>query len=111
MNDILDSSDKLIEAIKNSDLYKRYIYLKEQMINDKEINVLIKEIKSLQKKIVIETNNGNDISIYEDEINKKIESLNNFPLYVEYDYVQKDLNEELQIIKNTIESCINDITN
>ena len=111
MNDIILKSNELIDSIKESELYKRYVYLKDKMSKDKEIMSLINEIKSLQKKLVLESNKGKDTSNIEKDINSNLDKLNNIPLYVEYDYAMKDLNNELQKIKSTIESCINDITN
>ncbi len=110
MNDIELKSNELIESIKDSELYKRYILLKEKMLQDKEISTLIEQVKTLQKKAVKESNKGNDINSIEEDIKTKIDKLNSIPLYVDYDNTMKDLNDELQIIKNTIERCINDIT-
>ena len=111
MNDIALKFEELIKSIKDSELYKRYNSIKEKMIDDKEINDLINKVKKLQRESVKESSKGIDVSSYDKEIEELLEKLNNIPLYVEYDYAMKDLNNELKIIKNTIESCINDITN
>ena len=45
------------------------------------------------------------------EINILLSELENYPLYIEYDNIQKNLNIDLQVIKNSIENTINKITN
>lgn len=111
INNILYKVDELIDIIKNSSDYKKYKSLQEIMKNDKEIMHLIDEVKSCQKKIVKLKASGDDITELETIISTNLEKLNNIPLYVEYSYLQADLNELFQIIKNTTEKCLEDITN
>ena len=113
MNEISRKANELIDSIKNSETYIKYESLKKRMLNDKEILDLIDEVKALQKELVkkkIKDSDKKEIV----EINKKIDNLltelNNIPLYYEYDSTQRELNYIMQNIKNTIESCINDIT-
>lgn len=110
MNDISTKADELIEAIKQSDTYKKYISLKKQMIENKEIMNSIDLVKKLQKDIVRKNVSTDECSKIDKEIDQIISRLHDIPLYVEYDYVQKELNNTLQIVKSTIEGCINDIT-
>ena len=109
MNKIIEKTDEIIDVIIKSDKYKKYIDLKNKMSQDKEIMTLIDEVKSLQKKIINETYKGNDVSLFEEKIIKNMELLNNYPIYVEFNYLQEDLNEMFQYMKNTIQDNINNI--
>lgn len=111
INSILDKFGELIDIIKTSSDYKKYKSLQEIIKKDKEIMRLINEVKSCQKKIVKLKVSGEDITKLENTISSNLEKLNNIPIYVEYSYLQDDLNELFQIIKNAIEKCLKDITN
>ena len=110
MNDISKKSNELVGSITKSDLYKRYIELKKQMLDNVEIMSLIDKVKNLQKEIIRKKAKGLETKEIDEEINQTISELNEIPLYAEYDRIQEELNNTLQVIKKTIESCINDIT-
>ena len=109
MNKIIDKVDELIEIIKNSVEYKKYLEMKLKIIENSEIMTLIDEVKCLQKKIINESYKGNEIFIYEKKLNDIIETLNSYPIYVEFNDLQEDLNEQFQYIKNTIQKNIDSI--
>ena len=111
MNKIIHKTDELIEIIIKSEKYQKYIDLKSKMIQDKEIMNLIDDVKSLQKKIINEAYRGNDVSLLEEKINKNMDVLNSYPIYVEFNYLQEDLNEVFQYVKNTIQDSINSVLN
>lgn len=111
MNDILDKTDNLISSIKNSSKYKKYIELRNKMRENEEIMEIISDIKSLQKELVKEQSIGNDISHIDEKIKEKLMFLESFPLYLEYSYLEEDLNIMFQLIKEIIQKHINDITN
>jgi len=110
-NIILNKIEEIVDIIKNSDEYKKYIEISLKMKNNKEIMNLIDEVKSLQKKAVKEESFGNNISSIEEEINKKIKQLEGYPIYLEYTYLQEDLDKSISLVKTTIENYINNITN
>ena len=110
-NIILSKMDEIIDIIKNSDEYQKYIETSFKMKNNKDIMNLIEEVKSLQKKAVKEESFGRDVSIIDEEINKKIKQLEEYPIYLEYTYLQEDLNNSISLVKTTIENYINNITN
>ena len=101
--------DEIIDLIQESCNYRQYLELKKQMLDNDNINNIINEIKDLQKKIVKEEYNGNDISYLEDDINKKLSILNDIPLYVEFTKYQGLFNEELVILKEKINNYIENL--
>ena len=110
MNKILQKTDEMVDVIKQNEKYKKYISIKQKISEDKDIMDLINEVKDLQKKIVNETYKGNDISSLQEKINKNMEILNSYPIYVEFNYLQEDLNEIFQHIKEKLQDNINKIT-
>lgn len=110
-NIILSKIYEIIDIIKNSDEYQKYIEVSNKMKNNKEIMNLIDEVKSLQKNLVKEQSLGNDISLIDKEINKKLKQLEEYPIYLEYTYLQEDLDNSISLVKTSIEKCINNITN
>ena len=108
---VLSKIDDIIEYIKGSDDYVKYIDIKMRLDGNKDIMNIINNIKDLQKKIVKEESIGNSISALEKEIDEKIALLNSYPIYVEFSYLQEDLNNIFQEIKNRIEEYINDKVN
>ena len=110
-NIILSKIDEIINIIKNSDEYKKYIEVSDKMKKNKEIMTLIDEVKFLQKRLVKEEAFGNDISSIDEEINKKLEQLEEYPIYLEYTYLQEDLDSSISLVKTSIENYINNITN
>ena len=111
MDKIIGKTEQVINVITKSDKYKTYLYLKNKLSSDEEIMNLIDGVKLLQKEIIKETSKGNDVHLLEQKINKNIELLNNNPMYVEFNYIQEDLNEMFQYVKNTIQDNINKILN
>ncbi len=111
MNDITSKTEELVASIKNSEDYKEYIELRDLMSKDKDILRLIEEVKSLQKKIIKKEYNREDTTLLKDELIKKQEQLEMYPIYCEYNDLQSKLNVEIQVIKDTLEVLINKITN
>ena len=111
MNSILSKTDELVNEIRKSSDYEKYIELREIIKQDKQIMGLIDEIKKIQKQIVRDKQKKSDISNLEIDLQNKLEELEQNPIYVEFNYIQNDLNNMLQTIKNLIEKHINDITN
>ena len=110
-NKILEKTDEIIEIIKNSKEYQQYIEISNKMKDNKEIVSLINDIKKLQQKLVKEQSVGNDITVLDKEINDKLKILEEYPIYLEYLYLQEDLNNSINLIKESIEDYINNITN
>lgn len=92
---ILDKIDEIIEVIKSSPNYQKYLSLQEKMNGNQELINLINEVKDLQKAIV----NGID---KENELKEKMTLLENNPLYREYNNTVNDINNEFAIVENTL---------
>ena len=110
-NKILNKMDEIIDIIKNSDEYKGYMEISNKMKNNKDIMTLIEEVKLLQKRLVKEKSLGNDISNIDKEINNKLKHLEEYPIYLDYIYLQEDLNNSIGLVKTSVENYINNITN
>lgn len=110
MNEIINKIDEIISIIESSNEYKRYLLLKEKTTFDKDIISVINNIKNLQKEIVKLQSKGLDYSDQDKLIDDYLMKLNKYPIYVEFNYLQEDLNKIFQNIKKTIEYHINDIT-
>lgn len=110
-NNLLDGIDDIITIIESSDEYKKYQLLVKKMHNNKEITNLISEVKTLQQKLVKEEALGNDIKDIDNEIKEKLNELKEYPIYLEYTYLQEDLNNSILLVKEKLEKYINDLTN
>ena len=105
--ELLKKLDELIELIKDTPNYKRYIELKDVMSKNNDIMTLIKKIKKTEQSIVKKEYNKEDPKDEEDILKSLKEELNSFPVYLEYSYLQEDLNNDFQNIKKIIEDSIN----
>ncbi len=93
--EILDKVDEIINKIETSDLYQKYLDLKNKMDNNKEITSLIRKIKVLQKDVVHHLDK-------KDELNNIINELNNHPLYREYNNTIYEINNVYAIIEKDL---------
>ncbi len=106
-----DKMDAIILAIKDSTEYQNYQKAFEKMQNNKEIMQIIEEIKSLQKDLVIKKEKGIATKDIDTTIDNKLKSLEEYPLYLEFSYLQEELNNAITIIKKSIEKYLDDIIN
>ena len=93
--EILDKVDEIIKEIEESDNYKKYLKLKEEIDNNKELVLLINKVRQLNKDF---THN----LVKKEELDNVQNDLNNNPLYREYLNTISIINNELSIIENTI---------
>lgn len=98
--EILHKIDEIISLIENSPEYQKYLSLKKDLDNDKEITLLISEIKILQKDIVHHLDK-------KEKLNKKIKELESIPLYIEYQNTVASLNNTYAIIEQRINNYLN----
>ena len=102
--EILNKVDEIISLIENSDDYQKYLFLKEQIDKNKEVKKLINEVKILQKDVVHHLKKEN-------ELKKKMDELNNHPLYREYNNTLLEINNVYAIIENSLNKYFQDKLN
>jgi cell fate (sporulation/competence/biofilm development) regulator YmcA (YheA/YmcA/DUF963 family) len=104
--------EELFSTIENSSEYQDYKKIEDILKKDKSINILIEEIKSLQKESVRLEYNHDD---YYKEIDKKIElkvsELNKKPVYQEYLNKMNEINDILAMSSNLLENYVNEQIN
>lgn len=105
--EILEKVDEIINYIRESNSYKNYRKAKELMYKDKELLVLIDNIKIYQKKMIKELNQDEN----EKKLKDYIDKLNDNPLYLEYLTYQEELNNMLIIFENKINKYFFDVFN
>jgi cell fate (sporulation/competence/biofilm development) regulator YmcA (YheA/YmcA/DUF963 family) len=103
------SFDNLVDTIKESSIYKDYQHILEQVRNNADIKESVKNIKSIQKKIVNEHYKGNDTTILESELESININLNKIPLYQDYIESSKALNELVTSIASRLQTYLNDL--
>ena len=102
--EVINEIDTLINTIKSSDIYKEYIELLEKVSLSNEIKELTNEIRLINKKLVVTPS----VEL-EELLSKRVNELNEIPLYLEYKYKLEELNNMLTIIKNKVELFMKDI--
>lgn len=94
-NEILDKIDEIIKVIENSPEYQKYLLLKNEIKKNKELCSLINEVRVLQKDVT----HGMDKKL---ELKNKTNTLNSYPLYIEYNNILYEINNNLSIIETSI---------
>lgn len=89
--------EDVVDCIKNSPEYLECIELKKKMDNNTEINSLIKDIKLLQKKLL-----RTDSIEVEEELNNKINRLNEIPIYSIYNQKLNIINEKISYVNDEL---------
>ena len=93
---IESSIEELFAAINNSNEYKEYLSITEELSNNKEIMNLIEEIKSLEKDATnLEYNNDSKYKEIDKKIEEKTKILNSNNIY-------KDYLSKLKVFNNTL---------
>ena len=87
----------VIDCIKNSPEYIECIELKKKMDSNEEITKLIKDIKVLQKKLL-----RTDSIEVQEELDSKINRLNEIPLYSIYNQKLNVINEKISYVNDEL---------
>lgn len=103
--EILKKVDELITEIKRSSDFQNYKYLTEKLEKNSTIKTKVQEIKQLQKEITKREYYHQDTSEQVQKWNKKVETLQQIPLYQDWITTQEKLNQYCQEIKSQLESC------
>ena len=105
-NDSRDSLLKLVDYVKNSDEYLECIRLKEEISKDVELTKLINEVKKLQKKYI----RSGYIDSVKEELDSLNDKLNNYELFIKYNYYLDKVNNNIDIIKSELNNYFEKIT-
>ena len=104
--------DNLFNTIENSKEYKDYLKIGNSLKKDKRINLLIEEIKQLQKESTnLEYNNDPKYKEIDKIIEEKVNELNNIPAYKDYLNKMNKFNDILAMSSKTIEDYIDEKIN
>ena len=104
---INSSLEELFNTIENSTLYKEYLKMKDILSKDKEIKLLIDEIKELEKQATyLEYIGDQRYKDIDEEIKRKADILNNKQVYQEYLNKMEEFNNELAISSKMIEKYV-----
>ncbi|MBQ3468740.1 MAG: YlbF family regulator [Bacilli bacterium] len=108
MNKEIDKSlEEVINYIKSKKEYQKCIDLKKKMNDNKELIKLINDIKKKQKEYI---NSGNDENI-EKELDSLNKELDKYPIYIEYNNSLKEINEDIEILKERLNDYFTGIVN
>lgn len=102
--EIENKIDEIINEIESSDDYKKYLFLREQLSNNKELSELINRVKVMQKDVVHKKRK-------QEELDKLMDELNSNPLYREYNNCLYEINNTYGIIESTLNNYFNSIMN
>ncbi len=102
----MEELNKIIDYITNTDSYKNTIKLREQMSHNTELNNLIEEVKSLQKKYI--KNNNESIK---KELDDKINTLNSYPIYNSYNKYLEEVNQMISYVNDELNDYFNKVIN
>ena len=107
MENLLNKVDDLVDTIKSSEEYKRYLELEDKVKNNKEIMSLINEVKDIEKSIV-NSKSKKDTESLKNELDNRLSKLEDYPLYIEYIELQEELNNLFGTIKDKLNNYFED---
>ena len=102
--EILLKIDEINSIIENSNEYQKYLKLKTQISNNKELTKLINEVRVMQKDTVHHLKEKN-------ELDEKTKELNNDPTYREYINTLYEINNIYNIIESSLNNYFKDKLN
>lgn len=100
--EIKDEMDLVVKTIKESDIYINYLKLLDKVKNNCDINLLVNEIRDIEKKLVKKPS----ITL-ENKLKEKELELNSIPLYLDYKDSIDEVNNMLLIVKNKMDKFVN----
>ncbi len=106
---INNSLEELFHTIENSKVYAEYKKMEDILNKDKEIKVLLDDIKELEKQATYLEYIGDDkYKELDEEIKRKSDILNNKQVYIEYLNKMEEFNNELATSSKMIEKYIHE---
>ncbi len=102
--EINNKVDEIINEIENSEVYQKYLSLQKQISSNKELMMLINQVKVLQKDILHKKKKKEDLDIVMNELNSN-------PLYREYNNTLYEINNTYGIIESSLNNYFDKIIN
>jgi cell fate (sporulation/competence/biofilm development) regulator YmcA (YheA/YmcA/DUF963 family) len=102
--EINNKVDEIINEIENSEVYQKYLSLQKQISSNKELMMLINQVKVLQKDILNKKKKKEDLDIVMNELNSN-------PLYREYNNTLYEINNTYGIIESSLNNYFDKIIN
>jgi cell fate (sporulation/competence/biofilm development) regulator YmcA (YheA/YmcA/DUF963 family) len=96
--------DEIISEIENSEVYQKYLSLREKINSNKELTELINKVKVMQKDVIHKKKK-------KEELDKLMDELNSNPLYREYNNCVYEINNTYGIIESSLNNYFNKIIN
>ena len=106
--EIENKIDEIIEYIKNSNSYKKYLLSYELLSNRDDLKTIIDNIKKYQQEIIKNKSKEQELEL---KINKCLDILNNDPTYLEYTNYLNEVNNMLVIFENKLNKYFYDVFN
>ena len=107
MENFYNNLDELINYIKSTKEYEKCIELKNKMMSNSDINKLMNDIRTIQKKYI----RSNYDSSVKEELDKLNEELNNIPIYIIYCENLKAVNEMINYVNDELSDYFYEIFN
>ncbi|MFA5407838.1 MAG: YlbF family regulator [Bacilli bacterium] len=105
-----ESLRKIIGAIEEADVYKRYVHILKQVSSNDDIKEKVNNIKNIQQSLVRQTvNKTNKVIELKEQLDSETKSLNDIPLYQDYISVSVELHDLLKLVTDKIQIYINDL--
>lgn len=102
--EIENKIDEIINEIESSPEYEKYLSLKDQIKNNKELMELINKVRVMQKDVLHKRKTKEDLE-------KIVDELNNHPLYREYNNTLYEINNTYGIIESSLNNYFDNIVN
>ncbi len=96
--------DEIVSEIETSEVYQKYLSLKDKMEANKELMELINKVKITQKDVL-------HTKCDKIKLDKLMDELNNHPLYREYNNTIYEINNTYGIIESSINRYFDKIIN
>ena len=96
--------DEIINEIETSEVYQKYLSLKEAIGSNKELMILINKIKIMQKDYLHK-------KVRKEELDKVVDELNSHPLYREYNNTLYEINNNYGIIESSLNNYFKKVIN
>ncbi len=107
MNNIVEEVEKLKDMILSSNEYKDYKKYEKILDNNREINLIIDNIKNVQKIIINKEDKKENTDKEEIELQSLYKKLNTYDEYINYINSSKILNEVITYIQKEFENYFN----